>query len=336
MRNGSRRARGTALAAGVLATACGEVGRPAPPPAAPVQAEATYQVRHTPGVVYGQGLRRESWEDEGGEVVDLTLDVREPTGAPERDKPVLVCIHGGDFAGSIREPGELAVFSKEGLVPFAEHFASRGWVVFSIDYRMAEDRGNAPPVWFAPPSEINPLRTRAFYTAARDTKAAVRWIHARAGDYGASADHIALLGGSGGAALAVAAGFSDPEDFTAEIDAAADPTLASTHLDARSDAHTVVSFWGSSAALDLLEKFDGRNRFDPGDPPLLIVQGTRDAIVPLEVAKEMRQACLAADVPHDVIAFDGGHGHWNAFINGRSLPEVALDFVVERQGLEVR
>ena len=100
---------------------------------------------------------------------------------------------------------------------FVEYFCARGFVVFAVDHRLAQDFGNAPTGWPPPPPDFNPTWYRSFYPAVRDGKAALRWIHANAQAFGVSEDHIAVIGGSAGAAVATALGLSDPEDFTRRV-----------------------------------------------------------------------------------------------------------------------
>ena len=60
------------------------------------------------------------------------------------------------------------------LVGLSNYYAARGWVVFSINYRLAAQRGTVPASWlnavqFLP--EMNPDQALAMYPANRDAKA---------------------------------------------------------------------------------------------------------------------------------------------------------------------
>lgn len=112
------------------------------------------------------------------EGVPLTVDIYQPmAGGPH---PAIVQIYGGAWQRGT--PGADAVF--------AARLASRGHVVFAIDYRHA-------PAWKWP-AQLN------------DVEAALVWVRSHAHEYGADASKLALFGRSAGAQLAVIAGLKDP------------------------------------------------------------------------------------------------------------------------------
>ncbi len=300
-----------------------DAGDPADPPA-PISRDPIYDVRVRSDVVYGQGAVRRAWDAERFTVTDLVLDVYGPVDAPG-PRPALVCIHGGGFRGGDK--------LHAAMVRFAEGFAARGWVTFSINYRLQRDAGLIPDAWPEAPVEWDPDQVRALYPAARDTKAALRWVHTNAERLDIHPDYITVLGGSAGSFLAVMAGASDPGDFTDEL-LDEDPTLATTNLGARSDVATVIDHWGGHAHLLALEMMDGRSRWDATDAPISIVHGTEDPTVPFAAAEALRAAYESTGVPYAWYPLEGrGHGVWGATYEGRSLLELAFDFVVEQQGL---
>ena len=94
----------------------------------------TFEVLFEDNVVYGSGLSHDGW---GGPVVDtisLELDVYAPDNQ-EEGRPALVIIHGGGFFGGSNEQEALVICQMN---------TSRGWVVFSINYRLAAQRGTVP------------------------------------------------------------------------------------------------------------------------------------------------------------------------------------------------
>ena len=61
-------------------------------------------------------------------------------------------IHGGAFVGGSKQ--------QEALVEIADYFSSRGFVVFSIDYRLRDQMGTIPQEWIdvisgGAPSNLN-------------------------------------------------------------------------------------------------------------------------------------------------------------------------------------
>jgi len=81
--------------------------------------EPSYKVFEEDGVVYGSG------ETVDGDPIDLLLNLCLPRTEERGLRPLMVWIHGGGF--------------REGRRETCAEDASRGWVVASIDYRLAKD-----------------------------------------------------------------------------------------------------------------------------------------------------------------------------------------------------
>lgn len=110
--------------------------------------------------------------------VPLTVDIYQPvTIGPH---PAIVQIYGGAWQRGV--PGNDA--------PFAARLASRGYVVFAIDYRHA-------PTWKWP-AQLD------------DVQMALAWVRENGRKYSADPSRLALFGRSAGAQLAVVAGLQDP------------------------------------------------------------------------------------------------------------------------------
>jgi acetyl esterase/lipase len=117
--------------------------------------------------------------------VRLTLDVYRPTASGRY--PAIVQIYGGAWQrGTPADEGQ-----------FARYLASRGYVVFAIDYRHA-------PTWTWP-AQIEDVRT------------ALAWIRLHAGDYDANASRLALVGRSAGAHLAMLAAYDSRAPIAAIV-----------------------------------------------------------------------------------------------------------------------
>ena len=280
--------------------------------------------------VYAQGLFSPSWGSSVNEPMNLLMDVYEPVDAPA-GRPLMVFIHGGGFFGGTRKGG-----AGEN---FGEYFAARGFVVASIDYRLAKHHGTIPVAW----TELIMSKYQkgrradqllAMYPAARDAKAALRWLVAEQDRFGINPEYVTVAGGSAGAYLAVMVGVSDKGDFLDELDASSDPTLGSTNPDEIVEVDTVLDFWGGPAHLEMLTLIDGKTRFDPDDPSLMIVHGTEDPIVPYESAETLAKYYETAGARYELHPIvGGGHGGWNKIIDGKTLVELSFDFVLETQNL---
>lgn len=293
-----------------------------------VQQDSTYSVEVST-LAYGQGQTHSDWGGAVDGTLDLMLDIYEPTDAPP-GRPAMVIIHGGGFTSG----------SKDGMQFIANYFAERGWVAMSIDYRLADERGTVPEGWAdfvtnnLPQFQQN--QVYAMYPAARDAKAAVRWLSANADDYQVDLDYVTALGGSAGSYLALMLGVTNPEDFRDELDAIQDPTLESTNLGEGAPIHTIIDHWGGVSHMEILQAIDGVSRFDVTDAPVSIVHGTADETVPFTEGEKVRDAYIDTGVPYAFYPLEGlGHGAWDATVDGMSLRELAFDFIVEQQGLTV-
>ena len=105
---------------------------------------------------------------------DLRVAIYLPSSFPV-DAPVLVYVHGGGFmiGTNTETAGDL------------RWFADRGWVVFSIDYRLFTP-GN--PTWDKAPADI---------------ACGLAWVHANALRFGGKPESLILLGDSAGGNLAI-------------------------------------------------------------------------------------------------------------------------------------
>jgi acetyl esterase/lipase len=105
-----------------------------------------------------------------GENVAQRLDVYTPRGA--RGAPVMVYVHGGGWSkGDKKATGQKASF-----------FASNGWVLVSIKYRLLPEGRHPHNV--------------------QDTARALAWVHREIGRYGGDPESVFLMGHSAGCHLA--------------------------------------------------------------------------------------------------------------------------------------
>ena len=225
------------------------------------------RISHVP---YGESLPG----DKGGRNL---LDIVLPED-PGSDRPILVQIHGGGWMiGDKREQGG----------PLMTHLASRGWVCFAINYRLAPQA--------------------AFPAHIVDVKRAIAWIRAHAHEYGADPGFVCVTGGSAGGHLTALAALS-------QNDPAFQPGFetADTRVSAAVPFYGVYDFLdrakirGKMSMVDILAKhvFKCRPEDNPelwdslcpqvrvsaDAPPFLVVQGTHDTLVFVEEAREFVRA----------------------------------------------
>jgi predicted esterase len=154
----------------------------------------------TSDLTYGQAV------NVTGAVQSLELDLYEPTGDTEAQRPVVIWAHGGFFTkGNKSEIGTIAPF-----------LAQRGFVVLSIEYRL----NPALPQGFEgySASEQLPydlaLLTETIRDAQHDMQAAVRWVRANAAARRLDPDRIATAGFSAGATMSVATAYNSDDPGT--------------------------------------------------------------------------------------------------------------------------
>jgi acetyl esterase/lipase len=231
-------------------------------------------------------------------------------------KPVVVCFHGGAWRMGKRSD----------MVRWIDGLARNGYVVASVGYRLAPD--------YPWPSQIE------------DCKTAIRSLRANADRYGIDPNRIAVLGESAGGHLALLTGMTKPEDG---FEGKSLPEQSS-------EVQAVVSVFGPTD-LTLYAQDDSAQRsvFQPmfgkkfsessepyikaspihyvrkGLPPILMLHGTSDRVVPIEHAKTLYQKLRDTNNPARLIEYDREDHGWFDPRQAMALRDV-LDFLKETIG----
>ncbi len=235
-----------------------------PPGEAPLRyRDAVFSaVTTTSNVTYGSAVNQQ------GQTVTLQLDVYAPTGDSVADRPAIVWVHGGSFAFGNKTSPE--------IVEEARTFARKGFVNVSINYRLAPNGCTT----------VTAECVTAIVDAKHDAQAAVRFLRARADDYGVDENRIAIAGTSAGAITALNVGYG-PED----VGNSGNPGFAST-------VRAAVSFSGARILTTP----------NPGEAAALLFHGTADPLVPYQWALDTVAAAEAADLTANLTTFEGA-GH---------------------------
>jgi dienelactone hydrolase len=197
-----RKGLGFAATAAAVAALVGSVVAAPPASAAGVRYldEVFSEVTTTTDLVYGQAVNVD------GQLQQLRLDLYEPAGDTELQRPVLVWAHGGFFTqGDKSEIGAIAPF-----------LVKRGWVVVSIDYRL----NPALPEGLEGYSTTEQLPydlallVETIRDAQHDMQAAVRWVRANAAARRFDPDRIATGGFSAGATMSIATAYNSDDPGT--------------------------------------------------------------------------------------------------------------------------
>jgi acetyl esterase/lipase len=251
------------------------------------------------GITHDAGGGPGTWvEVPYGSDVKQTFDVVAPekVGAP---RPMIVFVHGGGWTAG----------DKHLFWPAMRALATRGYVTATVNYRLARDAA------------------RAFPVGVQDVRCAVATVVSRAAEWGADPGRVVLWGASAGGHLAALVGLApDAPLFRG-------PCAASARIEVRG----VVSYYAPldlvdterrypkrmhAAVLELFRKEPGTPAYEamakaaspatwvgPGAPPVLLVHGSADRIVPPDDSRRFQRALQAAGVPSALIELPGeDHG----------------------------
>jgi acetyl esterase/lipase len=255
----------------------------------PMIAPADAQIRTVTQQPYPTGGNSVAWitdvpyVDGGGPQQQLDLYI--PT--EQKNMPLVVFIHGGgmehgDKAGDSLNPNNLQLLWD-------------GYAMASVNYRLAP-----AAIW---PAQI------------QDCKAAIRWLKAHAHDYGYDASRIAVMGESAGGQLVAILGTTSGNkifDIGENLDSSSDVTCV-VDLFGPSDLTVLdrnFSFIGGAPKdhLDLARSASPINYVHGDEPPMLVVHGTADQLIPYLQAELLVGAMDKAGASyyfHTVVG--GGH-----------------------------
>ena len=226
----------------------------------------------------------------------LKLDLYQPSTA---HAPLLVWLHGGRWEVGSKDRMPLGAL------------VERGYAIASLDFR--------------------PASRARFPGQVHDIKAALRYLRARAPQYGYDATRIGILGESSGGHLAALVGTTNGR---AELEG----TLGE-HLGVSSEVHAIVSYFGASDLTTILAQSTPYGlgirepalktllgglpneteelarlaspvfQIDAQDPPLLLLHGDQDPQMPINQSHELEGAYERAGLDAKLIVVHGaGHG----------------------------
>jgi len=233
------------------------------------------------------------------------LDLYLPEPAAETPLPLIVCIHGGGWRGG-----------SKAWCPML-YMVGRGYAVASVEYRFSQQA--------------------VFPAQIQDCQAAIRWLRAnsqkyhfdpqRIGVIGASAGGhlVALLGTAGGKqSFAPIGGNDDQSDRVQAVCDYYGPTDFSTVMQQAADDPNVKNIFQFNTPSDPYSGLIGVNLgsdqqksdavspvhyVSQDNPPILILHGTHDALVPYAQSTELVAALKAKGVDVLLQTLPGsGHG----------------------------
>lgn len=257
-----------------------------------------------PFLTGGRGIRRSSNLSYGTNGRRNVLDVVIGPAHTSGSMPVLIHFHGGAWSAGDRN---------QQAKPLLNHMARRGWVCFDATYRLGP--ANRGPDWII------------------DALQAIAWVRSHAAEYGGDPDRIAITGGSAGGHLAALAalvhddaafkpGFEDADCSVA----AAVPLygrydfLDREHWLKRNHSAVIDEYMtkkvmpaGFASCPDLWHAVSPIDRVRPDAPPMLIIHGTGDTMLPWQDARAFAEALRAkSDAPVSFVALPGIQHAWDS------------------------
>ena len=195
--------------------------------------------------------------------VDLKMDIYKPKNDTEKNRPVVLVMHGGAFAAGAKDDTD------QHTVTYCDSLAARGYVTAAVQYRLG-----ITAVIKDKALTIDSLDfSRTVYRGIQDVRAAVRYIRANAEDLGIDPGRVYLIGNSAGAILSLENIYMDKES---EIPPAAKNAPDLGGLDAYgvqgygSQANAVAALWGAVHDPKIIEDVK---------KPVLLVHGKADSTV---------------------------------------------------------
>jgi len=256
-------------------------------------------VRRVPDLVYGEvpGYR------------PMELDLYLPqAGGPV---PVIVHVHGGGWRrGSRRHP--LPVLGAD----FYDSLAAQGFAVAAIDYRLSGEARFPAPL--------------------EDVRTAVGWVRDNAAAYGLDADRVFGWGDSSGGHLALLAALTGanvrgvvawfpvtdlmamPSDV-ANVGGVADPGPESRE----------AQFLGAPASSvpDLARQASPVTHVSADAPPILLIHGTVDDMVPAAQSIRLAEALGKAGATVELELVPGATHFWNGAADVPAIVQRSVGFI---------
>jgi acetyl esterase/lipase len=220
------------------------------------------------------------------------LDVYMPDSpAPIGGYPVMVAIHGGGWRSS-----DKSNFGLRTALGFTPH----GYAVVAPDYELS---ASGHPTW---PANLE------------DVQAAVRWVRNNAGSMNFNPNEIVAEGESAGANLAALVGVYSPRSrddgvssAVAAVVAVSTPAnLTALYHEKRYAGTAAAEFLGGSPR-QVAANYIAASPIDhvaPDDPPMLLIHGRQDPVIPLSQSEHMQATLTAAGVRNELLVVNGGHG----------------------------
>ncbi len=246
------------------------------------------------------GVRERSaiaWRD--GLTLDLIGPSERPSGPPA-SAPVLVYVHGGGWTGGDPQLQARDLYHALALV---------GWTTAAIRYP------------FTPAVTVE--------DQIATVRASVRWVRTELGEHHVVASHVALAGGSAGghlASMAALTAFDPIEQVDACVGIYGVYDMANRNRTRApwTKIRREVMMAAVDEAPDRYRAVSPLDRIHDASPPMLIVHGTHDTLVPVAEGQQFVAALRAAGRPVDFVPVYGAQHAFDALSSITSRTAAAV------------
>ena len=213
---------------------------------------------------------------------ELHLHVFEPAGFKPLDKRAcFITIHGGGWVNG--EPSR--------MYPFAAHFAERGMVGISVEYRLLKGESGV-----------------TVFDCVKDGRSALRYVRAHAAEFGIDPQKIVVQGGSAGGHVAVGTALFEGVDEAGEDASVSCVPNAMVLLFPVIDTST--NGYGNAKLGARWQELSPVHHVRAGLPPTILFHGTGDTTTPFKGAQAFHDAMLKAGNRCDFVVTEGAqHGY---------------------------
>jgi dienelactone hydrolase len=228
--------------------------------------DSVYAVKVKTDVVYGRavgywadfpdsdepfmGIYLQKMGDKKKKEIPLTMDVYMPKDKGVASRPLLILIHGGGFYNGNK--------TNAGYKEWGEYFASLGYTVASVNYRLG---------FHANKASIE----RSAYRAMQDVNAAIRFIVKNYKDYGVDPQRVFVAGTSAGAITALNVAYMREENVPSSAKGEGPIDAVNPYTKADFSIRAVGSMWGAVNDLAILKN---------ANIPIISFHSTGDPVVP--------------------------------------------------------
>jgi len=237
------------------------------------------------------------------------LDLYRPKQLPDTPMPILIHVHGGAWVIGQKD---------QQAQPLIQHMAAKGWLVADINYRLGPKN--------------------RFPTLIEDVLRAIHWIKQNAAQYGGDANFVAITGGSAGGHLTALAtlkhdhapfkqGFESADcSVQAAVPVYGKFDLLDTLPHLEGDGPGFTEFMESRALPKYSDDPDLWQNCSPlanaraDAPPMMIIQGEHDILIPFREADAMAIAMKSISQNTVIHAHLPGAQHAYDALNGPVTP----------------